>query len=204
MATVTTTSGVAAKKFSVFQPGQRLFTAADLAAMPTYLPSGSVDFELHHGRLVAMSPPGAIHGSIQNRIGAALFNQGEAKCHGKAFTEVAVVLERDPDHVYGADIAFVAKQSLPARESPEGYLESIPELIVEIRSKNDSTSEIATKVADYLKAGVLLIWVVEPDRESVVEHRPNSQPKVHPKTDSLTCEDIIPGFQLPLADLFTD
>lgn len=204
MSTVTSTSGVSVKAFSLFQSGQRLFTAADLAAMPTHLPSGSVDFELHHGRLVAMSPPGAIHGSLQARIATALMVQGETKGHGKAFTEVAVVLDRDPDHVVGADAAFVAKQSLPVRESPEGYLETIPELIVEIRSKNDTAPEIATKVDDYLKAGVRLAWVVEPDRESVTEHRANSAPKVIHKTDTLTCDDIIPGLHLPLAELFKD
>lgn len=204
MATITSTSGVNANTFSVFQPGQRLFTAADLAAMPTYLPSGSVDFELHHGRLVAMSPPGAIHGSLQIRIGAALFNQGEAKGHGKAYTEAAVVLDRDPDHVFGADAAFIAKQSLPAHESSEGYLETIPELVVEIRSKNDTEAEIAEKVADYLKAGCVVAWTVDPEPKCVIEHRLNFEPKTYHTNDALTCDDVIPGFRLPLAELFKD
>jgi Uma2 family endonuclease len=188
--------------FTCFKPGTRLFTEADLAAMPTRLPSGDVSFELHHGRLVPMSPPGAIHGRLQIRIGGALLVQGEIKGYGQAYTEVAVVLGRKPDHIVGADVAFVASRSLPARESPEGYLETIPELIVEIRSKNDTTTEIATKVTDYLKAGVQLVWVVDPDADTVTEHRPNAKPKVYQKTDSLSCGDIIPGFRLAIADLF--
>src|SRR5436190_22752230 len=117
----------------VVQPRPKLFTAADLAAMPEHLPSGDVSYELHHGRLVVMSPPGATHGNLQNRIGKALGVQGEDKGHGKAYTEVGIVLARGPDHVVGADAAFVTKHSLPARESPEGYLETIPELVVEVR-----------------------------------------------------------------------
>src|SRR5438477_7639 len=66
----------------VVQPGLRLFTAADLAAMPEHLPSGDVSYELHHGRLVLMSPPGAIHGNLQIRIGAELISQGEKKGYG--------------------------------------------------------------------------------------------------------------------------
>ncbi len=93
-------------------------------------------------------------------------------------------------------------RSLPAREASEGYLETIPELIVEIRSKNDSTTEINDKVADYLKAGAQLIWVVDPEPESVDEHRPSLPPKSYHKADALTCDDIVPGFRLALIDLF--
>ncbi len=112
MATVVTPVSTSVPRFP---SGGRLLTAADVAAMPEQLPSGPVSFELHHGRLVAMSPPGARHGNLQVRFGSALVTQGEAKGHGTAYTEVGIVLGRNPDHVFGADAAFAAKQSLPAR-----------------------------------------------------------------------------------------
>jgi Uma2 family endonuclease len=186
------------------EPGVRLLTAADVAAMPEQLPSGPVSFELHHGRLVAMSPPGAFHSNVQARFGSALVTQGEDRGHGKAYTEVGVVLDRNPDHVFGPDAAFVAKPSLPAQISSEGFLESIPELVVEVRSKNDTAAEIAEKVADYLKAGVKLVWVAEPATENVTEHRPGQPPKTFGKSDTLECDDIIPGFRLSLADLYRE
>jgi Uma2 family endonuclease len=204
MATVVPTTDSGPDILALIQPGQRLFTAADLAAMPTRLPSGDVSFELHHGRLVAMSPPGATHGSLQLRIGAALMVQGELKGHGNAYTEVAVVLGRNPDHVVGADAAFIAKPHLPARESSEGYLETIPEIVVEIRSKNDTLAEIATKVADYLKAGCALVWVVDPEPKCVIDHRSNAEPKVYRIDNALACDDVIAGFRLPLSELFKD
>jgi Uma2 family endonuclease len=202
MATASQPSTAAPQSFTLIAPGHRLFTAADLAAMPENLPSGPVSFELHHGRLVPMSPPGALHGNLQNRIGGALLVQGEEKGHGKSYTEVGIILARKPDDVRGADAAFIMKQSLPARESPVGFLEKIPELIIEIKSKNDTATEIAEKVADYLEAGAKLVWVLEPAIESVIAHRPNSQPKSYRQTDALTCEDIIPGFRLVAAELF--
>jgi Uma2 family endonuclease len=204
MVTAAQSSAATPQSFTLIAPGRRLFTAADLAAMPEQLPSGSVSFELHHGRLVPMSPPGALHGNLQSRIVSALYSQGEEKGHGKSYTEVGIVLARNPDDVRGADAAFVMKKSLPARESPEGFLETIPELIVEIKSKNDTAAEIAEKVADYLDAGAKLVWVVEPAKDAVVEHRPNSQPKSWHKPDSLFCDDIIPGFRLSLTDLFRE
>ena len=202
MATAAQTTNLAPGECTLIQPGQRLFTAADLAAMPEHLPSGSVSFELHHGRLVPMSPPGATHGNLQNRIGTALSTQGEDKGHGKAYTEVGIVLARNPDHVVGADAAFVAKRSLPAREAPEGYLETIPELVAEVRSKNDTAAEVKGRVTDYLTAGVQLVWIIDPASESVTEHRPKSPLTTYHKTDTLACDEIIPGFRLPLAGLF--
>ena len=41
----------------------KLLTVADLAALPSELPSGTVRYELHHGVLVTMPPPGDIHGA---------------------------------------------------------------------------------------------------------------------------------------------
>jgi Uma2 family endonuclease len=204
MATAAQTTDVAPETFTLIKPGERLFTLADVAAMPENLPSGSVSYELHHGRLMPMSPPGATHGNLQSRIGAALSRQGEERDYGKAYTEVGIVLGRNPDDLKGADAAFIAKQSLPARESPEGYLETIPELIVEIRSKNDTNSEVAEKVADYLRAGVKVAWVVDGDRENVTEYRPNIEPRILTAADTITCDDIIPGFLLVLTDLFRD
>jgi Uma2 family endonuclease len=202
MATAAQSTPVETSNFSCFQPGARLFTEADLAAMPTRLPSGDVSFELHHGRLVPMAPPGAVHGSLQSRIATALTVQGEMKGHGKTYTEVGVVLGRKPDHIVGADVAFVASRSLPVRESPEGYLETIPELIVEIRSKNDTTAEIDEKISDYLKAGVKLVWLVDPPTATVIEHRANSSANTFCTTNPLLCKDIIPEFHLALSDLF--
>jgi Uma2 family endonuclease len=182
----------------------RLLTAADVAALPEQLPTGPVSYELHHGRLFPMSPPGADHGSYQLRIAGALLYQGEAQGHGKAFVEVGVILARNPDHVLGPDAAFVVKASLPVQKSPEGFLEVAPELIVEVRSKNDTVKELAAKVADYLQAGAKLVWVVDPASESVIEHRAGQPPKTYLKSDSLSCEDVIPGFRLALDELYRD
>lgn len=185
-------------------PVARLLTSADLAAMPDQLPSGPVDFELHQGRLVLMSPPGRRHCNLQARIASALISQGEERGHGEAGTEGGVILSKNPDTVVGPDALFVAKRSMPIRESPEGYLETIPELIVEIRSKNDTLAEFNRKVADYFQAGVQLVWMVDPQSKTVAEHRPGAATRKLTVADTLQCDDIIPGFALSLAEFFKE
>src|SRR5262245_23482157 len=151
-------------------PLPRPLTVADLAALPSELPTGPVHYELDNGRLVIMPPPGDIHGAVENNIAADLKVQGERRGHGKARCgEVMIILWRNPDRVVGADALFVTNASLPLRRSLEGYLETIPELIVEVRSKNDTQPEIDQKVRDYLGAGVKVAWVPDPDTQTVTE-----------------------------------
>ena len=185
-------------------PIPRLLTAADLAALPNELPSGPVKYELDNGSLIMMAPAGEPHADVQATMVTELMVQGERRGHGKAYGEVGVVLWKNPFRVVEPDAAFVVKASLPVRTSPERYLETIPELVVEIRSKNDTNPYVFRKVADYLDAGVQLVWVIDPEAATIVEHRPGAAPKTIPASDELQCEEIIPGFRLPLSELFRE
>jgi Uma2 family endonuclease len=183
----------------------RLFTVADLDALPTELPSGPIDFELDNGRLVfIMVPPGDSHGAAQLSIGAQLKVQGELKGHGKARTEVGVILWRNPDRVVTPDVLFIAKKSLPIRTSREGYLETIPELVVEIRSKNDSLKYVERKVRDYLKAGVQIVWVPDSTTKTVTVHSAAGESKVYGENDTLQLSGLIPDFSMAVADVFRE
>jgi len=180
----------------------RLLTAADLAVLPSELPSGPVFWELDNGRLVVMAPPGYIHARCEPKISKQLMIQGEERGLGLVCGEVGIMLWRNPDRVVGADAAFIANQSLPARLSPEGYLDTIPDLVVEVRSKNDTQPEIDHKVNDYLTAGVRVVWVADPAAGIVTAYRPGQAPQVFGPQDTLTVDDVIPGFRMPVRDVF--
>ena len=188
-----------------FEVCTRLFTAADLERMPSDLPSGPIDFELDNGRLVPlMVPPGNLHGATQLRIGTQLMVQGELKGHGKARTEVGVILWRNPDRVVTPDVLFIANKSLPIRTSPEGYIESIPELVVEVRSKNDSQKYVERKVRHYLKAGVEVVWVPDSTVKTVTVHLQIGEPKVYRESDTLELPGLVPEFSMRVGDAFSE
>lgn len=181
------------------------YTVADLAAMPSELPTGTRCYELDNGRLISMAPPGDLHGAVESNLTTELKTQGERAGHGKVRCgEVGVVLWRHPDRVVGADAVFVANASLPIRRSPEGYLETIPDLVVEVVSKNDTRPYIAQKVSDYLMAGVKVVWVADPASRTLTEHRPQVAPAVYQPEDVLTVEDLIPGFRMLVAQAFEE
>lgn len=148
-----------------------------------------------------MAPPGGDHGRRQARFARYLCSEGEERGHGVAFAEVAVVLARYPDDVRAPDAAFVCGAAAAIQESPEGYLVTIPELVVEVRSKNDTQPEIAEKVNAYLAAGVAVVWVADPDARTVTAYRTGKQPLVFGATDTLTADGVIPGFAVPVAEL---
>jgi Uma2 family endonuclease len=178
-----------------------LLTVADLAEMPRTLPSGDVCYELEDGKLIIMAPPGDIHGLRQAMIIHLLVVLGQMPGHGEARGDVAIILRRDPDRVVCPDAAFILKSSLPVHRSKEGYLETIPELVVEIRSKNDFRPEIAAKNEEYFNVGVELVWVIDPEARTMTAHRRGIPDQIFQEPDTLTCH-LIPGFAVPVANLF--
>jgi Uma2 family endonuclease len=187
-----------------FRPsGHRLLTVADLAMMPTSLSSGDVRYELDDGRLIVLAPPAYGHSRRQNKIGRFLDTEAEERGFGKACAEVAIVLRRNPDRVVGADAAFILAASLPVRLSKEGYLETIPEIVVEVRSKNDSLNEVRAKKEEYFDAGVKLVWVLDPGDRTIAAYEPGQSVKTFGLADTLTTP-LLPGFAVPVVKLFAE
>jgi Uma2 family endonuclease len=183
-----------------------LLTVAELALFPEDLPCGKLQYELDNGRLMMMSPPADRHGEIQLRIGAELLLQGDKRGYGKSRTEASVILWRGPDRVVVPDVLFLAQELLPLRHSSEGYLETIPSLVVEVRSQNDSLPYLQRKIEDYLRAGVRQVWIADPGSRTITVHRADFLPVS--LTDSETLTDalfpLIPGLQIVVAEVFAD
>ena len=186
------------------QPTSRLLSIADLQILPTDLPSGPIDYELDNGRLGLVAPFDSVRGATRANLAARLFIDGQQRGHGKARGRVAIVLSRNPDCVLTPDAAFIATKSLPVRTSEEDYLETIPELVVEVRSKNDSLEYVRRKVVHYLKARVEIVWVVDPAAKSVTIHQTAAEPVTLGIADTLQCGDLIPEFSLPVVDVFRE
>jgi Uma2 family endonuclease len=184
------------------EPAKRLLTAADLAAMPDELPSGSVRYELWEGELRVMPLPVYEHGRASASLIGALMALGQWRGHGEATGEIGILLGRDPDTVVGPDAAFLTSEQLPPRRSPEGFLETMPALMAEVRSKNNTWKSIDEKVQRYLALGCRLVWVLDPKRRRVLVHRPGQEPQVLAQEDVLTADGVIPDFEIPVSRLF--
>ena len=183
----------------------RLFTVADLAELPDDLPSGAVRYELDDGVLMTLPPLDFDHGYATCAMGAELSRQADKSGCGTVVSGgVGLVLRRDPDRVVGADVAFISRQRMPPQLSPENYLESMPDLVVEVVAKADTQAYLTRKTNDYLRAGVAIVWLVDPAKRTLVEHRPEREPVTYDESAIVELPELIPGFQLRLAEVFAD
>jgi Uma2 family endonuclease len=110
----------------------------------------------------------------------------------------------DPRKVRKPDASFVARGRLPDDRPPPGRVVIPPDLIVEIIPPDGDAEEIDRRVADYLGAGVKLIWILYPATRSVwVVRRDGSAARLTEDKD-LSGEDVVPGFACPVRALFAD
>jgi Uma2 family endonuclease len=103
---------------------------------------------------------------------------------------------------YIPDCAFMST-ARQAKPTPEAYNALPPDLAVEVLSPSNTPDEIAIKVDNYLRAGVV-VWVVNPDAERVTVHRPDAPPQTYGINDTLDGGNVLPGFTLPVRDIFPE
>lgn len=78
-----------------------------------------------------------------------------------------------------------------------------PDLAVEVYSPSNRPSEIIGKVHEYLNAGVLMVWVVHPERRNVVIYRPDDPtPTILTENDVLEDLPELPGFRCSVSEFF--
>jgi Uma2 family endonuclease len=97
---------------------------------------------------------------------------------------------------------LIRKGRLPGERFPEGYVRIAPDLAVEVISPNDLAYEVDDKVEEYLRAGVRLVWVVNPQTRTVRIHRADGSIAQRREGEDLTGDDVLPGFVCPLAAVF--
>ena len=119
---------------------------------------------------------------------------------GWVTTESGVVIERDPDSVFGPDVAFCSIARHPTR--PEGYYEIPPDLVVEVLSPDDRRKHVREKIKDYLKNGVKLVWLVDPEVRTVTVYAGSLRGAELDETETITGGDVLPEFTCRVADFF--
>ncbi len=178
---------------------ETLLTGDDLLAMGDIGPS-----ELIEGRLVRMSPTGGKHAIIEVNFAQHLKVFAVKHRLGKVMSgEVGIYVRRNPDTIRAADVAYISNERY-ARWRKTGYLDVAPDLIVEILSPDDRWTDVTQKLREYFGTGVRLVWVADPEARMVYAYRSSTDVREFKETDTLTGDDVLPGFNLIVADLFEE
>jgi Uma2 family endonuclease len=159
-------------------------------------------FELVRGEVIELPAPtkphGFICGNVSRILGNFVFQQGKGYLTSN---DSGVILEKGPDTVRGPDVAYYEDAATFAELHPK-YGEVPPRLAVEVLSPNDRASKVLRKINDYLRCGVGLVWVIDPESRTVTVHRPGQSQAEVDENQELTGEDVVPGFRCRVADFF--
>lgn len=99
------------------------------------------------------------------------------------------------------DGGFIRDGRLPGNRLPKGFMTVAPDLVIESISPNELTASTMPKIAEYLGAGVQLVWVLFPESRTAHVFRADGTVSVIPPDGSLDGEDVIPGFRCALAEI---
>jgi Uma2 family endonuclease len=178
---------------------ESFLTAEQYAALPDL---GS-HHELVRGEIVHMNMPSFRHGKVCATIARLVGYHVDLHDLGHVLSnDAGVITQRGPDTVRGADIAIYSYRSVPKGEHPAMYALQPPELVFEVKSRDDRWAQIHEKVAEYLEAGVRIVCVVDPETETVAIHHSERPVQSLTAADELTLPDVLGDFRVAVARFF--
>ncbi len=160
------------------------------------------------GELIIMSPTGGTAGKKNRRLTQQLGNWTDKNRTGEAFDSSTIFIlpngaRKSPDASW---IKFDRWNKL-TQEQQDGFPPIVPDFVIELVSpsdlKNQRYQDLQYKMQEYIDNGVKLGWLIEPKSKTVEIYRQDRLPEILNNLQSLSGEDILPGFILDLTNIFT-
>jgi len=178
-----------------------LLTVAEFEAMA--LADATNGWELLWGEVRQMPSSGFEHSGIGMWIGYKFWQFVEPRDLGLVTgADGTFVLSREHKIVLVPDVAFVAKNRLPPADQRCGFFDGPPDLAAEILSPSDRLADVDEKARTWLRFGTRVVWIVHPGPQTVTVWTADGPPRVLGDTDQLDGGDVLPGFQIAVAELF--
>jgi Uma2 family endonuclease len=160
-------------------------------------------YEVVAGMLVRMAGSGLRASTIARRLAGRLGDFVDDRGLGQVTGADGVYKFPGAETGLVPDVGFfrAARQSLI--KDPNKPIPFAPDLAVEVASPSQDRAVMAAKTALYFDGGTRLVWIVWPDDAQVdVWHRGDALPVTLRVEDTLTGENVVPGFTYPVAKLF--
>jgi Uma2 family endonuclease len=179
---------------------QKLLAAEEFAQLPE--PPDEFMDEFVHRRIIQTPRPKKLHGIVRKQIEWFL-NEFVRKHHlGHVFHASGIIISRNPETVRGPDVYYYSKERLPQLPKEDGFFEEIPDLVVEVVSPSDSRTHLQEKLWEYIKAGVRLVWIIDPKTRTVDAFHSLDRMQHLEHHQMLEGGEVLPGFTCPISKLF--
>ncbi len=149
---------------------------------------------------------GARQVEIANILGQFISSFARPARLGRALIEMVFRIDRAKNLQRRPDVAFVSDAKWPTRRRvPDVPVwDMVPDLAIEVISPPNTADEVQDERLEYFLAGVQQVWVIYPrKREARIWSSP-TQVRILTADQALDGGDLLPGFRLPLAELFED
>ena len=157
--------------------------------------------EIINGKIV-MSPANFHHGFISSIILSRLLTYSLEHNIGMV-VDSSTGFRLKNENVLSPAVSFVSLARLASMPQPlRGFYKGAPDLAVEVLSPADSLAGIDDKIREYFENGTRLVWIVDTLRRTIDIRRSAGDSLLLHETDTLSGEDVLPGFALPLSDIF--
>jgi Uma2 family endonuclease len=161
-------------------------------------------YEIINGERVEKPPVSAYANRIAFVIAHHIEGWAAAQKRGRAVVEVIFRIDPATDLQRRPNAAFVSydrwpEDRLPPHSDPWPV---VPEVAAEVVSPTNPAELVLDKVAEYFRAGVQQVWFIYPRHQLVYVYGSPSQVRILTRTDELDGGTVLPGFRLPLANLF--
>ncbi|MCH2201829.1 MAG: Uma2 family endonuclease [Fuerstiella sp.] len=182
-----------------------LMTAQEFVETRHTFPEGGRWHELHSGRPVLLESPNDEHGTVVLNLSRAMarwFSSQTAEFSGYAAHDVGIHVETAPDTVLMPPVSYFDKGNRFG-QSDLLIATLVPKLVVEIASSNDRRQLVRERTLMFLNHGVECVWITDPFKREVQILERGAHTLVLGDHQTLDGGDQLPGFELTVAELFT-
>jgi len=156
------------------------------------------------GELVIMSPTGGETGNLNFEIAGEVYVWNRQSGRGKSFdSSTGFSLPSGSDR--SPDLAWIPIEKWEALDPSvrQGFLRLCPDFVVEILSPTDSWIQTQAKLQEYMDNGCRLGWLLDPKAKRVMIYRQGQAPELVEDPETLSGEDVLPGFTLPIRKIWS-
>ena len=103
--------------------------------------------------------------------------------------------------VRAPDVSFVSAEKLAAYGNPQEFAKVVPDLAVEVISPEVKYGYLQRKTRDYSEAGVRLLWIIDPQMQTVTVYHSPVDLRILTAADALPGEEVLPGFSCRVGEV---
>ena len=155
------------------------------------------------GELVIMSPTGSETGNRNGRLNQQLFNWSDQDASGIAFdSSTGFKLPNGADRSPDAAWVRLDRWNALSQDQQQRFAPICPDFVVELLSPSDNLATLQAKMQEYLDNGARLGWLINRQTRQVEIYRLDRSVDVLDNPESLSGEDILPGFILQMSGIW--